>query len=101
MGQESKKTGKFWLLIIWEYFKKSFLIIVGTVFVILGIIGLLLPVIPQIPFFLVGLFLLMAGSKEVHDYCVNSKIYRKYIAERAEHYREKFREKKAGKTGKI
>jgi len=42
--------------------KKGLWLSMGTLFLLLAIIGLLLPVIPQLPFFLVALFCFMRGS---------------------------------------
>jgi len=54
-------------------------IIAGVVLLLLGLIGLVLPVVPQIPFLLAGAVLLARGSKRVRQRIVESDVYRKYL----------------------
>lgn len=44
-----------------------------------GIVGLLLPVIPQVPFFLVTIFCIAKISPRFHKWLVNNRLYIKYI----------------------
>ena len=55
------------------------LIIPSILFFILGLIGLLIPIVPQIPFFAVSIILLAAASKKFKSMIVSSKIYNKYL----------------------
>ena len=59
--------------------KKVICVIFGTIFYILGFIGLLLPVIPQVPFFIIGTFFFFIGSKKIIQWITNTKFYKKYI----------------------
>ncbi|WP_076461440.1 DUF454 family protein [Limosilactobacillus caccae] len=45
-----------------------------------GIIGLLLPVIPQVPFFLVTIFCIAKISPRFHKWLLSNRLYLKYLA---------------------
>lgn len=53
-------------------------------FYVIGIIGLLIPIIPQVPFFVIGTVLLVIGFKSVKTKITESKIYNKYVKETVE-----------------
>lgn len=57
--------------------------LLAALFFALGTIGLMLPVIPQVPFFLAGVLFLSAASKRFKHRFLESTIYRKYIKEHA------------------
>ena len=59
--------------------KKIICLIIGMIFMLLGFIGLLLPVIPQIPFFVAGIIFLMAGSKRFAGWIKDNSIYQQHI----------------------
>lgn len=44
---------------------------------IFGVIGILLPVVPQVPFFLLGFYSLSKFSTRFHNWMINTKVYRK------------------------
>lgn len=44
-----------------------------------GIIGLLLPVVPQVPFFLLAIFSLSKVSPRFHAWITHTRLYQKYI----------------------
>lgn len=46
---------------------------------ILGIIGIFIPVLPTTPFFLLAAFCYMRSSKRLHDWLVNHKVFGEYI----------------------
>ena len=54
------------------------------VFYVIGIIGLLIPIIPQVPFFVIGTVFLVIGFKSVKTKITESKIYNKYVKETVE-----------------
>ena len=54
-------------------------LILSFIFLILGLIGLCLPVIPQVPFFIVSIFFAANGSKRFKNWLKKLKIYQKYI----------------------
>lgn len=64
--------------------KKMICLVGGIILLVLGLIGLALPVIPQIPFLAGGLFLLMKGSGRFRAKMLSSELYRKHIRWRIE-----------------
>ena len=67
--------------------KKIICIIFASVFYILGFIGLLIPVIPQVPFFVVGTLMLALGSKKVKEKIKSTKFYNEHVEEYLEKYK--------------
>lgn len=59
--------------------KKICFLIFGIAFLILGIIGLALPIIPQIPFLVLGVCLLIMSSKKIKNYILNHHLYLTHI----------------------
>ena len=47
----------------------------AVIFLILGLIGLVLPVIPQVPFLALSLLLFARGSRTVHHRLVSSRLF--------------------------
>ena len=45
-----------------RYIYRSLLFVIGVFFILLGFVGLLLPVVPQVPFFIIGAICLMESS---------------------------------------
>ena len=64
--------------------KRMICLVGGVILLVLGLIGLALPVIPQIPFLAGGLFLLMKGSGRFRAKILSSNLYRKHIRWRIE-----------------
>ena len=60
--------------------KRIVYLIIGVLFLLMGFIGLLLPVIPQVPFLITGMAFLMRGSKRVEDILSRTAFYRKHMA---------------------
>jgi uncharacterized protein len=54
-------------------------IIAGTFFVLLGVIGIFLPLIPTTPFLLLGTALYARSSKRYYLWLLNNKWFGKYI----------------------
>lgn len=48
---------------------------------ILGFIGIFLPLLPTTPFLLLSAILFSKGSKKLHDWLINHKLFGKYIYE--------------------
>lgn len=61
------------------YAKKTCWLLVSLVFFVLGGIGLIFPIIPQIPFLLIAFFCLSKGSPKFHAWIRERKFYQKYI----------------------
>lgn len=59
--------------------KRIIYIILGFVSLGLGIVGIILPILPTIPFLLCTSFFFSRGSKRFDDWFKNTKIYHKYL----------------------
>ncbi len=67
---------------------RSFLsFIIAMAFFALGIVGLLLPVVPQVPFFVLGLLFLASSSLRFRKFLTGTKVYGRYLKEPAENSR--------------
>lgn len=66
---------------IYDKMKKIVCLIFATLFYLLGIVGLIIPVVPQIPFFIIGTVFMVIGFKSFKIKIMESKFYKKYIAE--------------------
>jgi len=60
-------------------------LISGLFFVLLGIIGLLLPLVPTTPFLLVAAFCFSRSSERLHQYLLNHRWFGHYIRDWEEH----------------
>ncbi|MFA5542245.1 MAG: YbaN family protein [Bacilli bacterium] len=54
--------------------------ILGTISLILGTIGILLPIIPTTPFILLSGYFYIRSSKKIYEWLLNNKIFGKYIS---------------------
>lgn len=61
--------------------KKSLFIILGGISFILGTLGLSLPFIPTVPFYMLTSFLWLRSSEKLYNKFVQSTYYQKYIQE--------------------
>ena len=59
--------------------KKVLLIVLGCVSLALGCIGVVLPVLPTVPFLLVTGICFANSSKKMHDWFIGTGIYKKYL----------------------
>ncbi len=59
--------------------KRVIFCILGLISLILGCIGIVLPVIPTVPFLLLTSYFFSRGSKRFDNWFKNSKIYKKYL----------------------
>ncbi|MDD2484163.1 MAG: YbaN family protein [Eubacteriales bacterium] len=59
--------------------KKYLYIIVGSVSLILGIVGVFLPVLPTTPFLLLSSFCYVRSSQRMYHWLINHKIFGAYI----------------------
>jgi len=60
-------------------------LISGLFFVLLGVIGLLLPLVPTTPFLLVAAFCFSRSSERLHQYLLNHRWFGHYIRDWEEH----------------
>lgn len=59
--------------------KKSIFIILGTICFVLGSIGVVLPILPTTPFYLLTLFFYANSSEKLHNWFINTKLYEKHL----------------------
>ena len=59
--------------------KKALLIGVGCICLALGAVGIVLPILPTVPFFMVTAFCFAKSSQRLHNWFVSSKMYKKHL----------------------
>ncbi len=58
---------------------KAFWLIIGFICLALGTIGVFLPVLPTVPFYLVTTFAFAKSSERLHNWFINTKLYKKNL----------------------
>ncbi len=58
---------------------KVFWLIIGFICLSLGTIGVFLPVLPTVPFYLVTTFAFAKSSEQLHNWFINTKLYKKNL----------------------
>lgn len=61
--------------------KKAFWIILGTICLVLGTIGIVLPILPTVPFYLATLCCYAKGSEKLHMWFVETSLYKNHLEE--------------------
>ena len=59
--------------------KKVLLIIIGSVSLLIGILGIILPVLPTTPFLLVSLACFIRSSNKLYTFILNNKYLAQYV----------------------
>lgn len=59
--------------------KKIFWILSGFICLILGTIGIVLPILPTVPFYMVTLFCFTKSSKRLHAWFLSTNLYKKHL----------------------
>ncbi len=66
---------------------------IGTTALIIGIIGIFLPILPTTPFVILALYMYSKSSKKIHNKLQNSKLYKKHFKSIVETKEMTFKEK--------
>lgn len=59
--------------------KKLLFLVLGCVSMALGCIGIVLPILPTVPFFLATVFLFANSSQRLHHWFINTGMYKKHL----------------------
>ncbi len=54
-------------------------LILGCICLGIGCVGIVLPILPTVPFFLVTVFCFAKSSQKLHDWFVGTKMYKKHL----------------------
>lgn len=60
-------------------------IVIGSISLVLGTIGIFLPIIPTVPFYLLSAFLFVRSSERFANWFLNSKLYKNHMGTFANH----------------
>ena len=58
---------------------KIFWLVLGVLCLGLGTLGVALPILPTVPFFLATVFFFANSSQKLHDWFVSTKLYKKHL----------------------
>ena len=59
--------------------KRIFFLALGCVCLALGTVGVFLPILPTVPFYLATLFCFSQSSKRLHDWFLGTSLYKKHL----------------------
>jgi hypothetical protein len=59
--------------------KRLFFLILGCLCLALGCVGIVLPILPTVPFFLVTVFCFANSSQRLHDWFLGTKLYQNHL----------------------
>jgi hypothetical protein len=59
--------------------KRFFFLTLGCLCLALGCVGIVLPILPTVPFFLVTVFCFANSSQRLHDWFLGTKLYQKHL----------------------
>ena len=58
---------------------RIFWMILGLLCLVLGTIGVILPILPTVPFYMVTVFCFARSSKRLHDWFLGTNLYKKHL----------------------
>ena len=61
--------------------KKVFWIILSSLCLFFGTVGIVLPILPTVPLYLATLFCFAKGSDRLHDWFIHTSLYKKHLEE--------------------
>ncbi len=64
---------------------RIFFLVLGSISLVLGTIGIFLPILPTVPFYMLTAFCYVRGSKRFSDWFLNSKLYKNHMGNFVEH----------------
>ena len=59
--------------------KKIVFVTLGCISLVLGVVGIVLPILPTVPFFLLTAFCFAKSSERLHSWFLGTTMYKKYI----------------------
>ena len=59
--------------------KKIVFVTLGCISLALGVVGIVLPILPTVPFFLLTAFCFAKSSERLHSWFLSTRMYKKYI----------------------
>lgn len=59
--------------------KRLIFLILGMICLALGTIGVFLPILPTVPFFLATVFCFSQSSQKLHDWFISTDLYKKHL----------------------
>lgn len=59
--------------------KRILFLIAGCITLAIGYVGIVLPILPTVPFFIVTVFCFANSSQRLHNWFVNTKMYKKHL----------------------
>lgn len=59
--------------------KQVIFLIIGCLSLALGCMGIVLPILPTVPFFLVTVFCFANSSQRLHDWFIGTQMYKKHL----------------------
>ena len=62
-----------------NHLKKAFFVALGCISLALGTIGIVLPILPTVPFYLLTAFCFANSSERLHTWFIHTTVYKKYI----------------------
>ena len=67
-----------------EKVKRTIYVLAGTIFLVIGAVGVVIPVLPTTPFLLLSAACYMRGSERLHSWMLNNRVFGAFIRD----YRE-------------